>query len=394
MTRQVRRQLAIFAVLTVVGLVVTGFGYARIPAMFGVGRYQVDVELADGAGLYVNANVAYRGATIGTVTALRMTASGARATLSLDSSVDVPEDSTVSVQSQSAIGEQFVEFEPRANAAPYLREGEVIPVGRTRIPAPIGPIVDRLDATLAGVAGDDLRTVIDESYTALDGAAPDLRRLVDSSAAVLGAARTNLGPLTTLIDQAAPLLDTQRVAAGSIGSWTRDLAGFTDQVRRSDERIRNLLRDGPSASATGSTLLTDLDPALAALLPSATTVADVAAVYHMSLEQILVLYPQIMVITQSAGLPNADRPAQNTYFNLELNDPPPCTTGFLPADQRRSPTALDVPVTPANLYCKLAQNNPSAVRGARNLPCIENPGRRAPTVQLCRDPEGYRPEGN
>ena len=45
------------------------------------------------------------------------------------------------------------------------------------------------------------------------------------------------------------------------------------------------------------------------------------------------------------------------------------------------------------MYCKTAQNDPSAVRGARNYPCQEFPGKRAPTVALCRDPKGYVPIG-
>ncbi|MFZ2176278.1 MAG: virulence factor Mce, partial [Rhodococcus sp. (in: high G+C Gram-positive bacteria)] len=48
--------------------------------------------------------------------------------------------------------------------------------------------------------------------------------------------------------------------------------------------------------------------------------------------------------------------------------------------------------TPGNLYCKAAQDDPSVVRGARNLPCMEFPGRRAPTVEQCRT--GYQPLGN
>src|SRR5207237_329124 len=35
----------------------------------------------------------------------------------------------------------------------------------------------------------------------------------------------------------------------------------------------------------------------------------------------------------------------------------------------------------------------STVRGARNYPCQEYPGKRAPTVALCRDPRGYVPIG-
>ena len=49
---------------------------------------------------------------------------------------------------------------------------------------------------------------------------------------------------------------------------------------------------------------------------------------------------------------------------------------------------------PTDMYCKVAQNDPTVVRGARNYPCQEFPGKRAPTVQLCRDPNGYVPIGN
>jgi phospholipid/cholesterol/gamma-HCH transport system substrate-binding protein len=46
------------------------------------------------------------------------------------------------------------------------------------------------------------------------------------------------------------------------------------------------------------------------------------------------------------------------------------------------------------MYCKVAQNDATVVRGARNYPCMEFPGKRAPTVQLCRDPRGYVPLGS
>ena len=48
---------------------------------------------------------------------------------------------------------------------------------------------------------------------------------------------------------------------------------------------------------------------------------------------------------------------------------------------------------PTDMYCKTAQNDAVVVRGARNYPCQEFPGKRAPTVQLCRDPPGYVPLG-
>jgi len=76
-------------------------------------------------------------------------------------------------------------------------------------------------------------------------------------------------------------------------------------------------------------------------------------------------------------------------FHLQLHDPPPCLAGFVPPEQWRSPADTSMVDTPGDVFCQLPQDFPNAVRGARNLPCMEYPGRRAPTPDMCRT--GYSP---
>src|SRR4029450_6476540 len=50
-----------------------------------------------------------------------------------------------------------------------------------------------------------------------------------------------------------------------------------------------------------------------------------------------------------------------------------------------------------DVYCRIAQDSPfTAVRGARNYPCLTVPGKRAPTVKMCESDEQYVPlnDGN
>ena len=47
--------------------------------------------------------------------------------------------------------------------------------------------------------------------------------------------------------------------------------------------------------------------------------------------------------------------------------------------------------TPDGVYCKLPQDSPIVVRGARNSPCMGVPGKRAPTVQECYSDKPYMP---
>jgi phospholipid/cholesterol/gamma-HCH transport system substrate-binding protein len=93
-----------------------------------------------------------------------------------------------------------------------------------------------------------------------------------------------------------------------------------------------------------------------------------------------------------------DRVAKQDYkgiyldFNLNLNLPPPCNTGFLPVQQQRIPVREDYPDrTDGELYCRIPQNSDMNVRGVRNTPCETKPGKRAPTVEMCESDEQYVP---
>ncbi len=87
---------------------------------------------------------------------------------------------------------------------------------------------------------------------------------------------------------------------------------------------------------------------------------------------------------------NPDGMAQGD-FALTIDDPPICTVGFLPPSQWRSPDDTSDIDTPDGLYCKLPQDSPLSVRGARNYPCMGHPGKRAPTVEICNSDKPYMP---
>jgi phospholipid/cholesterol/gamma-HCH transport system substrate-binding protein len=94
------------------------------------------------------------------------------------------------------------------------------------------------------------------------------------------------------------------------------------------------------------------------------------------------------IITAANGEPQDE--GAKLDFKVDV-DPPPCTTGFIPPPMIRTPADETLREIPTDMYCKTAQNDAADVRGARNYPCQEFPGKRAPTVALCRDPKGYVP---
>lgn len=391
LSRFVRIQLVIFAVLTVVGLLVMSLMYVRLPSLFGIGRYDVTVELQSTGGLYPHSNVTYRGNTVGTVTDVALSPTGVEATLSIDSNVDIPADVDATVRSVSAVGEQYVDLVPRpgGSTGDYLAAGDVVPIDRTTVPQEVGALLDQADVLLASIGDTRLQTVVDEAFNAFNGSGPELQRLIDSTRLFVQEASANSAPTRQLIDEIGPLLDTQVVTSDAIRSWTRDMVTFTDRLRESDADLRNLLATGPAAAAEAEALLQDLQPTLPLLLANLVSVGEVGVIYNAGIEQILVLYPPMTtaLITAAGSGPPEDGAVVD--FHLQLHDPPPCLSGFVPPEQWRSPADTTMVDTPGDVFCQLPQSDPNAVRGARNLPCMEYPGRRAPTPDTCRT--GYTP---
>ncbi|MFD3707286.1 MCE family protein [Nocardia sp. NPDC058658] len=391
LTRFVHVQLAIFAVLTVIGLVVMGGMYVQIPAMLGIGRYNVTVQLAATGGLYPTANVSYRGTNIGKVEAVRLTAAGVEADLSIDSDYQVPSDSTAWVRSVSAIGEQYVDLVPESESSSGdLRDGSVIPVQRTKLPQDVGSLLDQTDKLLSTVADTRLRQVIDEAFKAFNGAGPDLQRFIDSAALLVQQAETDVEPTKKLLEQIGPLLDTQIQTEADVRSWTADLATVTDQLRAHDPSLRNLLHNSPSAMQKVNEQFQSLRPTLPLLMSNLVSLGQVGVTYHAGIEQLLVVFPPLIAALKTV-IRGPTQYGVMVDFMTVVNDPPACTTGFLPADQWREPSDFTPMDTPEGLYCKVAQDSPIEVRGIRNTPCMEYPGVRAPTPELCRT--GYVPQG-
>ncbi|RMI28240.1 MCE family protein [Nocardia stercoris] len=391
LTRFVRGQLIIFSILTVIGMVVMAGSYVHLPAMLGIGRYTVTVKLQATGGLYPTANVSYRGTDIGKVTDVKLTPDGVDAVLSLGTDHKVPKDVDAYVRSVSAIGEQYIDLVPNSNAGGTLRDGAVIPVEHTKLPQDVGDMLNQADRLLSSIADTKLRELIDEAFVAFNGAGPDLQKFIDSASLLVQEAKKNTDSTKDLLAQVGPLLDTQVTSQDDIRSWTRDLATVTDQLRQHDPSLGQLLQRTPSAAAKAQDFFQDLKPTLPLLLSNMVSVGQVGVTYHAGLEQILVVFPPLMAgLLQAASGP--ERYGAYVDFMLGLGDPPPCMTGFLPPDQWRSPKDQSIPDTPS-VYCKVPQDAPEAVRGIRNTPCADVPGKRAPTPELCHDPNGYVPQG-
>jgi phospholipid/cholesterol/gamma-HCH transport system substrate-binding protein len=395
LTRTVWTQLAVLAAITVIAVGVMAFGFVKVPGLLGIGRYTVTVELPASGGLYPTSVVTYRGTEIGRVKSIDVTRDGVRAVLTLNSATTVPADVSAAVHSRSAVGEQFIELTPSPSAdTPKLRDGDVIPRGRVQIPADIGSLLDATNRALQAIPPDNLRTVVDEADKAVGGLGPELSRIVDGSTALAIESGKSVDQISQLIDQSPPVLNSQVQTADSIATWAQRVASITGQFKAQDAAFADLLTVGGPALEEGRALFDRVAPALPVLLANLVSLGDIAVTYRNDLEQLLVLFPQGTAVMSAIALANSSTKHKGIYldFNLNLNLPPPCNTGFLPVQQQRSPSDQDYPERPAGeLYCRVPQDSDMNVRGVRNIPCETKPDKRAPTVEMCESDEQYVP---
>jgi phospholipid/cholesterol/gamma-HCH transport system substrate-binding protein len=374
------RLVALFAVISIVGIGYVGLRYVGADSLIGLGPYTVKVELADSGGIFPDASVSYRGVEIGKVGDMRVTPQGLEVDLEIEQdSPQVPASSMAVIANRSAVGEQYVDLRPPNNDGPFLDEDSVIPVQQTRTPVPVDELLADVNALATSVPLPELRTTVDELYNAFDRAGPSLQRLLDASNVLIPDAIRNLPQTTQLLRDGRVVLTTQASLGPQIISFSRDLQLFTAQLKADDPNLRRLVASAPPAATELEGLIRDVGPDLSRTIANLLTVTRILEPRQSAIEQVLVTYPALSAaapsVLQDAGDPGPDG---RVHFGLVLNlaDPPYCTNGYLQPDAGWRP-ATDQTFIPMDTSVRCDEAPPVNVRGAQNLPApynSENPG--------------------
>src|ERR1700741_445071 len=355
LTPFIRRQLILFAILTVTAMLVLGVYYLRIPTLMGIGQYTLKAELPASGGLYPTGNVTYRGITIGRVTDVEPTEHGAEATLSIDSRYKIPIDAVANVHSVSAVGEQYLDLVSTGNPGKYFSHGQTIAKGT--VPSEIGPALDTANRGLAALPKDKIGTLLDETAQAVGGLGPALQRLGDSTQAIVGDFKTNITNVNDIIQNSGPILDSQVNSGSAIERWARNLNTLAAQSAQNDPHVKSILRQATPTADQLNDVFSDVRDSLPQTLANLEVVFDLLKRYHTGVEQTLVFLPQGASIAQTAGAPYPNQAALD--LALSINQPPPCLTGFIPASEWRSPADTTIAPLPSGTDCKIPMDTPA-----------------------------------
>ena len=335
----IRIRLLAFVLMSALGIVYVGASYLGfVDKVLGRG-YTVHVLLPSSGGLFEGSEVTYRGVKIGEVSKMAVQDKGLRVDVALQDDAKVPAASPVYVHNLSAVGEQYLSFEPASKQGPLLQDGDTLRGTKDSLPMSEEVLLQDLSRFVSSINGSELNTVVSELGTMFRDNATPLRSMVDSAQAFIEEAQANESPTVDLLHNAQTVLQTQADNAGNIRAFSRDLAALTGTVASSDANIRKVLNDAGPAADELVLLVRDLRRLLPSFLTHTVNVTEVLDARLPALEQLLVTFPRLVSAGPSALLEGAEGDPKFGRVNLNLNfSPEPCTDGYLPPGQWRPPS--------------------------------------------------------
>ena len=381
--RSTKVKLLAFVTVALVGLAYLGFNYAGLDRLLLGSGYEVAADFEDSGGIFVNAEVTYRGVAVGRVSDMEVVEDGVRVTMNIEPGADpIPVETDAAVATRSAVGEQYIVLRPTSEGEPYLGDGDVIPVERTSIPVPVEQMLLNLDEFVTSIDQENMRIVVDELGRAFAGAGDDLGRLIDNGDLLLARATESLPETLRLITDGQTVLDTQRDSRSAIRSWAADLRLLSDTLVEMDPDLRSILRSSPDAAAEIEMLIDDAGRGLGSLVRNLDILNTEVQIPRLeATEQLLITYPDVVtggftVVRREGG--DIGQGKLFSHFGLVLeSNAPPCRSGYVPTSSTPSEAAVRA-VDPDTVRCRVQDGrdpaqgdaedeNGSNIRGEQNI---------------------------
>ena len=193
----------------------------------GGGSFSVTADFAGSGGVFTNQEVTYRGVLVGRVGEMDLNADGVDVELLIDSEWEneISADLVASVQSKSAVGEQFVNLTPTGTAGDNLTNGDRIEREDTELPVEFQSLLRSLDRVVSEISPERTASVVRELAAGIGGREREIATIL-----------TSLGTLSegfaSAADEQRRLLDNAPRAGAE---FLRTKEEFTAAIRAADQ---------------------------------------------------------------------------------------------------------------------------------------------------------------
>ncbi|MFL5798002.1 MAG: MCE family protein [Actinomycetota bacterium] len=210
-------------------------------------RYDVTAYFTDAAGIQPGDQVTVAGLPAGVVKGLRIQHGQVAVDLGINSSVDMPRDSTADIVVQTLLGKEAVDLKAGESKA-RLEDGDTIPVERTTTPVDITQLNDISVRLMNHSDAQALNRLLAEVSQVAAGKGPDVHRLVTGLANLAAAVDARRQQLGGLIDALRKLSTTLANKDQTIVSLIDNLTPVMQNLAQRERAIATLLQSTDSAA--------------------------------------------------------------------------------------------------------------------------------------------------
>ena len=289
-TRLVWMQLAIFSAIAVLVTSYTVFSVMGVKA--GAGPYRVTLQLDNGGGIFPGAEVALRGVQIGRVRAVKVGTDGVTVTLAIDHGRKVRANSVAHITDLSAVGEQYVDFEPGPATGGYLHDGSVLTQHQTTTPLSVPTVLYDLEQFVGSLNPADVSTLTTELAKAFQDSGPQLRSILVNGAQLVDQLSASERQQLDLLANAHTVLNTAAEHTADMATFATALRQLSDTLAARTPDVDAFLAQGASTTALVDDIVTSNASAATVLLGNLATLSGIQVARVPALRTLLVAVPR------------------------------------------------------------------------------------------------------
>jgi phospholipid/cholesterol/gamma-HCH transport system substrate-binding protein len=245
--RRVAINLAVFAVVFVI---MVGWAVKQVVSVDAVNHpYTLAAEFPNAVGVLPNSEVTYLGVSAGAVSKVERVPeiAGVRITMKMDRDAQIPDGSTANIFRKSAIGEQYVDFEPPPgyhSGGPFYRPGTVVPMSHTTIPLEFSELLRSASAVIGSIDPNDVAVLLHEASVGLNGRSDSLRELTEAGDQLSSTLAQRTAEIDRLIGNGTQLNHVLTEHRDDLGNSLTDLRQVAESLRDANGDTTLLLERG------------------------------------------------------------------------------------------------------------------------------------------------------
>lgn len=236
--------------------------------------YQLTAVFGDALNLPDKAHVKLDGVDVGVVEAISAKDFTARVTMAVQQKVVLPKGTTAELRQATPLGDVFVALHLPKQDGGSLGDGDTIPISATSAAASVEDTLSALSALVNGGGLGQLKTIIHEVNTALDGRGAQTAHLINELTTTLSTLNQRTHDIDRILDSAVSLTEIAKQRQGTIDAAFAELSPAIKVLSGQTDRLTKVLTEVSQVSQLGDKIINQTQSQIRSVLRDLGPVLD------------------------------------------------------------------------------------------------------------------------